>query len=429
MVRAHIPPLRPYRLAPVPAVDSSGRLPFSLVRILGRHRFTADRSAAALIALSSCIVVITGALSELFHFRYSSLHTAMSMYLPLLAALGILLVSTNEVRGRFPGTGSLAALSFLCGCWLVNYLLEITLSSHPDPSDFDRKRIWFFVHGVLLSGLLGILASRKAGRFIRPFPGSFCIASTTASLLYLLSYRPSEAFTRLLGERALGAGTTAALGVASCLSLLLLEIEGSRRFSRLLVSALIAAIVVHVGAVVLSATRGAALCCLASVAVFAWMIRRSKCLLFLIVFLIFFSYGMVSLAGTYVPEAALNRLTMTEYGFDLRYELNATVLDMIAKYPGGRIFGYEKTGLRMDYAHNAVLQYVAEAGLQSLPALAVLFCVVISNLTSHRTELNVRALTLFGLPVFLESCSGGSAYNFLLWFLLFFAFSLRRDRL
>ncbi len=429
MVRGcHLLPSR-YRLAPAAAIDPGDRFLFQLMTSLTLHRPTTDRNAAALIALSCCTVVITGSLSELFHFQFSSLHTAMLMYLPVLAVLGILLPSTTEIRGRFPEARGFVLLAFLCGCWLVNYLLEITSSSCLDLSNYDRKRMWFFVHGVLLSGLLGILAARRAGRFIRPFLGFFCIASTTASLLYLLSYRPDATFTRLLGEKALGVGMTAAFGMASCFALLLLQVEGSSRFSRSAVLALIAAIIVDLAAVVLSATRGAALCCLASATVFVWMMRRSRFLPFLIVFLALFSYGMVGLVRTYVPEAALNRLTMGEYGFGLRYELSGAVLDMIAEHPGGRIFGYEKTGLGMDYSHNAVLQYIAEAGLQSLPALTVLFCVAIWNLTSYRAELHVRAMTLFGLPVLLESCSGGSAYNFLLWFLLFFAFSLKRDRL
>ncbi|MGE5293711.1 MAG: O-antigen ligase family protein [Solirubrobacterales bacterium] len=392
------------------------------------HSSDTDRNAAALIALACCIGAITSSLSELLHFRFSSLHTAMSMYLPVLAALGILLASAARTRGRLPQARSWVILVFFCGFWLVNYLFESVSLSQSNLSDFDRKRMWFFVQAVLLSGLLGTLAARRGEGFIRPFLGSLCLVSAMASVLYLLNYRPNATFTRLLGERALGSAMVASFGLASCLAMLLLGSEGDNRLSRSTFAMLIAAIVVNVAAVVLSATRGAALCCLASAAAFMWMMRRSKTLLFLIAALAVISYGMVHLARIYVPKATWNRLMMQQYGFNLRYELSSTILDMIASYPGGKIFGYDRTNLGMDYSHNAILQYIAEAGLQSLPALTVLFCIAIWNLISHRADLHVRAMALLGLPVLIESCSGGSAYNFLLWFLLFFTFSLRQER-
>jgi Ca2+/Na+ antiporter len=380
-------------------------------------------------ALSFSIHSFDALLSELLHIEYSSLHTAVSMYVPLLLSLSMFMLVPLDGRvgvWLFESRGFIL-LCFVCGFWLANYYWEVSSPSDVSLSDYDRKRIWFFVHGVLLSGLLGVVASRNPARFIQLFLPCFCAFALLSSFLYLLTYRPGEDFERLLGEKALGAGVLAAFGAASCFSLLLLKIEQGRRLSGGAVLALTAVILVDVCAIALSATRGAALCCLGAVAAFAWMIRRSRQLIF-VGFLIVLLCGVVSVGRKYLPEAAVNRIMMKEQGLDLRYDLASTVLGMIAENPYGRVLGYQDSNLQMDYSHNALLQYVAEAGLQSVPTLIILLGVMIWKLASCRSDRHVRALALFGLPVLAESFSAGSAYNSLLWFLLFFVFSLGEAR-
>jgi O-antigen ligase len=245
-------------------------------------------------------------------------------------------------------------------------------------------------------------------------------------LAYLLTYRPGENFQRLLGDRGLGAGLTACFGAGSCLALLLLHVASRRALSGRLVVALIGAILIDIAAIVLSATRGAVLCSLAGVLVFAWMARRSRLLAPTLVLLILSFCCLVPLAKPYMPEAALDRLTTKEQSVDLRYDLARAMLGMVIEHPCGRVLGYENTKLSMDYSHNTFLQYVGEAGLlQTGPVLLILLYGVVRTLVRHRADLHVRALMLFGVPVLIESFSAGTAYDSLLWFLVFFIFSLR----
>ncbi len=392
------------------------------------QKYLSYEFAVTVLALSFCIGPLTASLSELLHFYYSSLYTAATMYLPLLFSLTVFAAINHKAGEPLLNAKGVILLGFLCGFWLINYFYEINHVSRSSLSVYDGKRMWFFVHGVLLSGLIGLHAPKDPRRFIRRFLISFCIISTTASLSYLLTYRPGESFERLLGERALGAGLVGCYGVASCLSLLYLHMTDGPRFSGRLLVALTGAILIDVAAIALSATRGAALCALASVIVFAWMARRSKPLLPTVAFLVLPFICLVPVVKPYMPEATMKRLMMQEHGFGLRFELSRTMLDLLIEHPCGRVLGYENTKLRMDYSHNAFLQYVGEAGLlQTTPVLLVLLYGVARNLVRHRADLHVRALALFGLPVLIESFSAGSAYDSLLWFLLFFLFSLRRD--
>lgn len=399
------------------------------MKTLDLHRYLSYEAAVTALVLSFCTSALNSSLSELLHFQYSSLYTAASIYLPVLLSLGIFLAVNRKMGAPLLDAKGVILLLFLCGFWLINYFHEISHVPSSSLSDYDRKRIWFFVHGVLLSGLVGLHAPKDPGRFIRCFLTSFCIISTMTSLSYILTYRVGENFTRLLGERALGAGLVACFGVGSCLSLLFLHMAGSRRPSGRLLVALVGALLIHAAAIALSATRGAALSSLVSVIVFAWMARRSKPLLPTLAFLLLPFIGLVIFAKPYVPEATLRRLMMKEYGVGLRYELSRTMLDMLIEHPCGRVFGYENTRLAMNYSHNAFLQYIGEAGLlQMVPVMLVLLYGVVRSLIRHRADVHVQALALFGLPVLIESFSAGSAYDSLLWFCVFFVLSLRGDR-
>ncbi len=395
------------------------------MKTLNLQKCLSYESGAVVLALSFCIGPLTASLSELLHFYYSSLYTAATMYLPLLFSLGVFVAINHKAGTPLLNAKGVILLGFVCGFWLINYLWETSHVSQSSLSVYDGKRIWFFVHGVLLSGLVGLSVLREPRRFIRCFLISFCIISTAASIAYLLTYRPGESFERLLGERALGAGLVGCYGVASCLSLLYLHMTDSSRFSGRLLVALTGAILIDIAAIALSATRGAMLCALASIVAFAWIARRSKALLPTVAFLILPFICLAPLAKPYMPEATMKRLMMKEHGFGLRFELSRTMLDLLVEHPCGRVLGYENTKLLMDYSHNAFLQYVGEAGLlQTGPALLILLYGVARNLVRHRADLHVRALALFGLPVLIESFSAGSAYDSLLWFLLFFLFSL-----
>jgi len=392
------------------------------------RRYLSYEVAITVLVLSFCMSALNSSLSELLHFQYSSLYTAASMYLPVLFSLGIFLTANRKAGVPLLDAKGLILLLFLCGFWLINYFHEIGHVPSGSLSEYDQKRIWFFIQGVLLSGLVGLHAPKDSRHFIRCLLISFCIISAIASLSYLLTYRPGEDFVRLLGERALGAGLVACLGVGSCLALLLLHILGGRRLSGRLLVALVGGVLIHVAAIALSATRGAALGALASVTMFVWTARRSKALLPTLTLLILPFIGLIVLAKPYMPEATMRRLMMRHHGADIRYELNRTMLDMIIEHPCGRVLGYENTKLSMNYSHNAFLQYIGEAGLlQMTPVMLVLLYGVVRNMVRHRADVHVQALGLFGLPVLIESFSAGSAYASLLWFLVFLVFSLRDD--
>lgn len=393
------------------------------------HRYLSYEVAVASLALSFCMIAINSSLSELLGFQYSSLYTAVSMYLPALLALGVFLMANREAGVPLLDARGLILLIFLCGFWLVNYVQESHRLSSGALSEYDQKRIWFFVQGVLLSGLAGLHAPQDFRRFIRCFLISFSVLATAASLMYLLTYRPGDEFVRLLGERALGAGQIAGFGAASCLAVLYLHIAGSAGYSSRLCVVLTGATLINAAAVVLSATRGAALCTLVSAAMFVCMARQSKRLLAALAVLILPFVGLVMLAKPHVPDATIRRLTMSQHGFGLRYDLGSTMLNMIVEHPFGRVFGYSNSELGMEYSHNVLLQFIGEAGvLSTTPVLLVLLGGVIRKVVRHRAELHVRALGLFGVPVLLESFSAGSAYDPRLWFLIFFVFSLRDVR-
>jgi len=396
------------------------------MKTFGIHRYLSYDVAVEALALSFCIGAINVSLSDLFHFQLSSLHTAASMYLPLLLSLGILLALNYQMGAPLLDARGLILLGFLCGFWLINYFSEVGRMPSASLSEYDGKRLWLFVQGVLLSSLIGLHVPRDTGRFTRCFLTSFGILSTMSSLLYLLTYRSAGTFVRLLGERALGVGLVACFGAASCLALLFLHIVGSRRLSGRLRVALVGAISIHAVAIAMSATRGAALSAMASMILFVWMTRRSKAVLPILAFLILSFIGVIVFAKTYMPEATMRRLTMRQHGADLRYELTITMLDLIIERPSGRVFGYGNTRLSMEYSHNAVLQYIGEAGLlQTAPVMLLLLYGAVRNLIRHRADVYVQALGLFGLPILIESCSAGSAYESRFWFLVFFISCLR----
>jgi hypothetical protein len=383
--------------------------------------------AVASLTLSFCIVPLIGSLGELLHFQLSSLHTAASLYLPLLFAIAMFMALNRDLGARLLEPKGLILLSFICGFWLISYFYE-RYSPGVRMTDYDYKRIWFFVQGVLLCGFAGILASEDPRRFIPLFLRYFCLLSTGAALIYTFSYRPGQQFDRLLGEKALGVGILAAFGMVACLAVLLMELESGHKLSYPALLTLIGAILIDVAAIILSATRGAALCCLVGVVIFTWMMRKSKFLLLSVVTVVALAICLISLARMYVPEGAMSRLLRQEDGFDLRSELTHTMIGVIARNPYGKTFGYEYTLLNMDYAHNTLLQYVGEASVLSIPAVVILLSGAILNLARHRAERQVQALALFGLPVLAESFSAGSAYDPLPWFLLFLVFSLRGER-
>ena len=388
------------------------------------------KMTVASVVLVFAMPPLMGSLGELLHFQYSSLHTAASLYLPVLVAITGFWGRKRKRGVRLLELKSLILLGFICGFWLISYFYEMHSSAVVRLSDYDRKRLWFFVHGIFLCGLAGILAAQDEQRFVRLFLRYYCFVAALSSLLYCLSYRPGEQFQRWLGDVALLAGLVAGFGVVSCLSVVLIELQSGRRLSSPVLVAFMGAIGVDVAAILLSGTRGAVLCCGVGAAIFAWMMRKWRLMLPFLVIVAVLAFALVSLANIYVPEAtmSMSRLTRREDGLDLRYDLAYTMMDIIAQNPYGKIVGYEYTRLYMDYAHNMLLQYVGEAGLLAVPVLLVLLGGVLRNLVCFRADLHVRALGLFLLPVFAESFSAGAAYDPFPWFLLFFVFSLRGER-
>ncbi len=373
----------------------------------------------AVSCFSNTFLVCASALLSLGH---GQVLTALTMYVPLLLGTFCLGFGVRLHRSSsyvFLPACCLAGIAIL---WFLNYL-----SQRGDmESGFDEKRVWFFLHGFVLSGVAGVMAATERERFLRVFPWAFAAMSLVTSVVYIANYDTSKSFYRLLEEDGLNAGIHGSWGASACL-FLLFDIWGKTSGVRRYAAALfLPCALLNITAALLSGTRCALLSFAFSLILLVCISRRK------VLRLAFLSAAMLILVGglhvtDLLPEATIARISkLRENGLDDRQDVQATALRMLAANPRGKVFGYESSELRLAYCHNTFLQMLLEAGLLSLPCLGLLVCSAGRNLWTLRSLPETGFLIVVGGNIFLESCSAGIGYDGTFWLFLFFGASLLR---
>jgi O-antigen ligase len=344
------------------------------------------------------------------------------MYAPLLLGIFCLGVGVRLHKSSSYVILPACCLAGVAILWFLNYINQ---RGDQEPG-FDEKRVWFFLHGFVLSGVAGIMAATERERFLRVFPWAFAAMSLVTSVAYMANYDPSKSFYRLLEDDGLNAGIHGSWGASACLYLLF-DIWGKTSGARRSAAALLLpCALLNITAALLSGTRGALISFGFSLILLVCIARRK------VLRLAFITVAMLILVGgLYVtdllPEMTIARLSrVREKGLDDRQDVQATALRMLAANPRGKVFGYESSELSLAYCHNTFLQMLLEAGLLSLPCLGLLVCSAGRNLWMLRSIPETRFLIVVGANVFLESCSAGTGYDGTFWLFLFFGASLLR---
>ena len=381
-------------------------------------------STLFILSFSFPIIMLIG--GRFLGLHHSSIHTALAMFLPLIALMPLIVGSIILQKQKRKIYLIILIIFGITICWLANYFWE---SSFLQTSGFDKKRIWFFIHGFLFPGLIGAIVSRKSIGLIQKFIPGIVIVTGISSLLYIMSYDFNLNFVRLLGEMGLSAGIMASLGASACLSLLILQ-QNEKTTSSMLVSfGMIFLILLHCFAIIISGTRAAIVTFTISLMLYFTLSNRKKVIilfLFIVMVIALFFYDFINYL---VPQATINRLaTFYDYGIEIRLRLLNAITQIIYENPLGKVTGYEDSILGMAYSHNAIIQLIAEAGIASIPALVAICIIGLKNAFAFRKVVHIRALIILSGNVFIQSFSSGGAYNSLLWFLLFFFASLQCQR-
>jgi hypothetical protein len=222
------------------------------------------------------------------------------------------------------------------------------------------------------------------------------------------------------------AGIKASLGASACLSMIVLEKQKKPKFSKLILLCLIFMILLHCFAIIISGTRAAIVSSGISLVLFFLMSKRKGVVISIVIVLSVFLYNYLNYL---VPQATINRLGMFyDQGIEIRIRLLKAIVHIIIENPLGRITGYEDSVLGMSYSHNAIIQLIAEAGILSIPVLVVICLICLNNALAYHRVVQIRALIILSVNVFVQSLSSGSAYNPLLWFLIFFFAALQFPR-
>jgi hypothetical protein len=348
------------------------------------------------------------------------------MFLPLIVLMPLIVGSTILQKQKRTIFLLILILLGITICWLANFIWE---TSFLQTSEFDKKRIWFFIHGFLFPGFIGIIVSRKYVVFIQKFVFGLVIVTGFSSLLYIMSYDFNLNFVRLLGEMGLVAGIKASLGASACLSILILQQNKITKSPILVSNCIVFIILLHCFAIIISGTRAAIVSFAASLMLFFTMSSRKKVIVLFIFIVIVLSLVLYDLINLLVPQATINRLGMFyEQGIEIRIRLLKAIAQVVSDNPLGKVTGYEDSVLGMTYSHNAIVQLIAEAGILSIPGMVVICIVGLKNVFAFRKDAHIRALIILSVNVFIQSLSSGSAYNPLFWFLLFFFASLQCQR-
>ena len=356
------------------------------------------------------------------------IYTAILMYIPITISIFCVYFSSNGSKYNRNIIENYILLLCLTIPWLIVFLKDFGFTlNYLSLSTFDNKRIWFFIHGVVLSSIFAIGISRRPIVFIECFLLSFILFSLLISILYILSYDKSLSFYRLLGDKALVVGIFASFGISCCFGLLiLLENKHVANGFSFLTAASIILIILFVVSILFSGTRAALLGAILSFVAYVTLSNKRKNIILILIFLTVVGYFTGSIVFKIIPSATLERLTMlNEQGIDIRISLLKNMIQLIYENPYGKIFGYQFTKLDMDYSHNTLLQYIAEASIFSLFPLSILFFIATVKLIASLYQSHYKALLIFLLNVFFHSFSHGNAYNPFVWMSLFFLSSIQ----
>jgi hypothetical protein len=384
-----------------------------------RRFYTITSALYALSVVGPAILTSAGAR---FGFMFTSFDTALSMYVPL--GLLLVLMTFPGMPGREIHFVRWPTILFCCisAAWLMNYLVEMLSDSSTLLNDYDNKRIWFFIYGFMFPGIIGIAMSRNPIHFMRCFFPSIIFVSAVSSLTYLANYDSLQLFARLLEDQALLPGIIASWGASACLALLVFREKTKSRYSWYVLGSLF---ILQYSTVIISGTRMAIITFSACMIMFGFIAFKSKAMIIYATMVLAIVAASIEFMEVFVSAATMSRLmSLQESGSSIRGELVGTILRMISENPLGKIMGYQDSPLGMDYSHNTILQMIAEAGLQVVPALILVFWLVSRNVRACRKNPYYQGMFILGINVSLQSCSSGSAYNPFLWFLIFFMASV-----
>ncbi len=368
-------------------------------------------------------------LSILFHFTLNSQITAISIYLPLIISLFLAVIRPILQKSLLLSLSSLLLLFYICFIWYFRYLYEYILFPNTIPfSDYDLKRIWFFTPGVLLSGLIGILYAQKTVYYLKYFLVALACISTLSSILYVSTYDSQTIIVRLNDESGLVSGILGGFGIAVVLSLLLIRKNDNKQFQYFKNVIAMLSIGIHSAAILLSGTRAALLVAIISIIIYFGRELNKRNVISMILFialLIFLTYNGNKVIKTFLPIAAIDRIMGMETGVLLRSNLYIAIVKEIIENPFGKIHGYYDV-LGMDYSHNTIFQYIAEAGiLLSMPGLVIIIYLILRKVLLFRKNLYLKTIGLVGFAVFIQSCSSGSGYDPIVWFIIFYIISFK----
>jgi hypothetical protein len=372
------------------------------------------------IALSFCGVSLIIALFNVLEIETKPIFTAFMLYVPMLTASAIMLMMPFRLGPRQQTPYIL--LCWVTLSWLLVYGYEDSVLglTQFNVSEYDAKRLWFFLPNVLLAGFVGIQANRFGSRIVRPLLWNFSLIAGVASALYLANFRFEITATRLLDDSGVILGNIGCIGAIACLAQIAtskLNQEGRKKKIALWIIMLVCLL-----ATVASSTRAAVLgfifCLFLMPLIFRF--RNSLYAWFSISVFLWVCYIFTL---PYIDESPiLGRLSnIQEDGMDVRLILAKDIVRLIEENPFGKINGYVDSSLGFDYCHNTMLQYIAEAGfIQTIiPFLVLLILLLIKTVKLKETPEYQMVLLVF-IGIFLNSVSSGSAYNTLLWFFLFF---------
>jgi hypothetical protein len=330
-------------------------------------------------------------------------------------ALPALLIGSIQMKDRASWTVGVVLVMFsLLGIsvlWAANYLADYL--SMVEFSSYDFKRPAFYFYGVMVFGVLGVIASRNSSSFLQGFLKTSAICSIILAMLYLPLYDSSSGLSRIGGDAGLIIGILLSQGVTSILAMI-----WSGWFNR---AVAFFSVPVLVFAIIMSGTRSALSVVVLSLVVFgALLLGRARMWLVPHFFLGLVIIGVVIYLGfDFIPDETLARITNFNLeGSENRWALLTAAWAILFDYPFGKTAGY--IGLfpaEIEYSHNATVQIVLEAGLFSIVfVLLLMFGIVRTFLMGGEAGSQIpRGFLFYAVGVYLVSFSAGDAYSPQYW--------------
>jgi hypothetical protein len=379
--------------------------------------------AGILFCMQFAGVIAASDVAHILNVNLSNIVTGLILYVPTLIALLILITVASRNRQGHRKYLVSCLLILLAVMWLIVDMS--TRSLVLVQSDYDLKRPYYFVHGVLLAGFIGILASRRWRFFTEKFINWILVISTIECAIYLLIYHVNNNTERLGGATALQHSLVFTVGVSAAFCILYEKARyptGKRRISTYTIWALIVFLTVGI---VFSGTRAALLGALASAGLFVLFLSGRRMLLTLAI-AITASILTFYVAVHWIPQNVIERISHLEVGgIERRVELNNLAFQSLEAHPYGKTRGYINVLDGVDYAHDSALQMILEVGIFGIPVLGLLFLLAgIGWLKSVSARNYITGFMIIIFNIILQSFSSGDAYSEMFWFAICFLASL-----